>query len=931
MYPLEDTSNEDDSSLERKYQRYTQLLGVAGELPFRRRPDVLFRNLAPRLRAVIPFDIVNFALYDAQLEKMKMFAWDGGEWPAQPTEVPVNESVAGWVWQNQSALAIGDLRHERRFESGLHPLRERNVRSYCALPLTKRDDKLGALGFGSRLPQAFRSDDECFLGRVAQMVALCMDRSLAEVTLSLARLVSARSAPSGSSLPDPCDKPLPPSDMERLRQLAATLVPLVEEIQEELEGCSAQFRVSDPSEGIRLVPSISSRLVDDSRAPVSPERETPETNDRTANSRLAASESLHAWEQLLAVYSDVSRVGLCILDREFHYRAINSELARMNGFPAEDHLGRSVRDILGDSANAVEGDIGTVLATGRPLLNREISGLLPGRTEPGHWIRHHIPIRSASGDITQIGIVVAEVTEQKKLEECFRSVSQKLKLEKKRSHAMTEVGRLLTGRWDLSRVFPKVSAHLRRVLHQEYASLSLRDEKSGQLAMHAVDFPLRRIASRYTEPGAPGDPIAALQEAEPLILNQDDLRKSGSDAAKYLLAEGLQSLCCVPLLRPRGSLGVLVVGSTRSTAFGDEDLALLNQVAAQLAIALENDRATRRLEQLTSRFDPEETHIQTGEHAYFDGIIGNSPALQKVLRRVEIVAPSDATVLLLGETGTGKGLFARALHQSSRRKDQNFVTLNCAAIPTGLLESELFGHEKGAFTGAIRQKIGRLELAQNGTLFLDEVGEIPYELQPKLLRVLQDHEFERLGSVKTIKVDLRLVAATNRDLAKSVIDREFRSDLYYRLNVFPVRLPSLRERREDISLLVSYFVRKYAAKMGRTLETVSTETMQALMAYSWPGNVRELENFIERSIILSEGTILQSPLVELKLESPAHATLSLEHAEKEHIIVILRESGGLISGPHGAAQRLGLKRTTLQSKIDRLGITPADYSDGMID
>ena len=293
------------------------------------------------------------------------------------------------------------------------------------------------------------------------------------------------------------------------------------------------------------------------------------------------------------------------------------------------------------------------------------------------------------------------------------------------------------------------------------------------------------------------------------------------------------------------------------------------------------------------------------------------------------MAPSNATVLVLGETGTGKELVARAVHRMSRRREAAFIKLNCAAIPTGLLESELFGHEKGAFTGAISQKLGRLELADGGTLLLDEVGEIPLEIQPKLLRVLQDQEFERLGSTRTIRVNVRLIAATNRDLARSIADYEFRSDLYYRLNVFPIRVPALRERREDIPLLVRFFVHQFARRMNRHIESIPKETMAALGASSWPGNIRELENLIERSVILSENSVLRVPLAELHIASSLsdlESEDSLQATERSHIIRVLRQSGGVISGPHGAAGRLGLKRTTLQSKMRRLKITPQDYS-----
>jgi formate hydrogenlyase transcriptional activator len=372
-----------------------------------------------------------------------------------------------------------------------------------------------------------------------------------------------------------------------------------------------------------------------------------------------------------------------------------------------------------------------------------------------------------------------------------------------------------------------------------------------------------------------------------------------------------------------------VLGSTRKDAFQQEDLVPLRQVATQLAVAIENLRAATEIEELKQRLAEEKKYLE-GEivsEGNFAEIIGESPALKVVLAQAMTVAASDATVLILGETGTGKELIARAIHHLSLRKDRAFIKVNCAAIPTGLLESELFGHEKGAFTGAVSQKIGRMELADRGTLFLDEVGEIPLELQPKLLRVLQDQEFERLGGTRTLKVNVRLIAATNRDLARSVSERQYRSDLFYRLNVFPIRMPALRERAKDIPILVRYFVHKYARRMNRHIESVSSENMNALVGWHWPGNVRELENFIERSVILSEGPALRVPLSELIMKGGGAdiADHTLDNAEREHIIRALRETGGMVSGPTGAAHRLGLKRTTLQSKMLRLSITREDY------
>lgn len=466
------------------------------------------------------------------------------------------------------------------------------------------------------------------------------------------------------------------------------------------------------------------------------------------------------------------------------------------------------------------------------------------------------------------------------------------------------------------------------MIRQEYAALAIHDEKSGQLVRQALDFPLCKGSVSENAVHSAKDPRGkTLRQSTSLTFNKNELQKFPEGTTDHLLAEGMQSLCCVPLVRPKGPLGVLVLGSTRTSAFSTDDISLLDQVAAQLAIAIENARTAAEVEQLRRRLQQDKRYLQGEPRSklHFEEIVGESPALMQTLRQVEIVAATDATVLILGETGTGKGLIARAIHNNSKQKQRRFVTLNCAAIPTGLLESELFGHERGAFTGAVSQKIGRLEMADKGTLFLDEIGEIPLELQPKLLRVLQDHEFERLGGNKTIKVDMRLIAATNRELAKSVAQKEFRSDLYYRLNVFPIPVPALRERREDIPLLVRYFIRHFAQELDHEIESIPSQTMEALINWHWPGNVRELENFIERSVILTEGTELSAPLAEFRAETSTLADPSLKGAEREHIIRALREADGMLAGPTGAARRLGMKRSTLQSKMQRLGITRADY------
>ena len=638
-------------------------------------------------------------------------------------------------------------------------------------------------------------------------------------------------------------------------------------------------------------------------------------------------------EELLSAFFQSSNVGVGILDGNLRYVAINKVLAEMNGVPPQNHLGKMVHEVLGEIGEPIERKLGQVV-TLREGLKFEVSGRLPRRREIGHWVVDAFPISSNQEPVTRIGVIVYELTAPKLLEQSLQHLHGELRRENKRLQTLTDVIGLLSANWDIAQVFPKVSARLRRVLRQEFASFALHDAGTGLLVHQATDFPLSKGFIAALQVNSNETPAGrSLQERKPVIFSKEQLQGFNDEVARGLLAEGLQSLCCVPLLRPKGPVGVFVLGSTRPDAFGGEDLELMNQVATQLAVAIENRRTAAEIERLKQRLGEERSYLagETRSEGQFPEIVGESPALAQVLEQVAIVAVSEATVLILGETGTGKELIAQAIHRTSRLKNGPFIKVNCAAIPTGLLESELFGHEKGAFTGAVSRKIGRIELADGGTLFLDEVGEISTELQPKLLRVLQDQEFERLGSTRTVKVKVRVVAATNRNLSASIATGEFRSDLFYRLNVFPIRLPSLRERREDIPLLIRHFVHKFARQMDRYIETIPKETMKALVQWDWPGNVRELENLMERSVILSEGNALRVPLTELQAKSSnpgAESDKTLDTAERQHIIRVLRETRGVLSGPEGAALRLGLKRTTLQSKMQRLGITRKDYSPG---
>jgi len=514
------------------------------------------------------------------------------------------------------------------------------------------------------------------------------------------------------------------------------------------------------------------------------------------------------------------------------------------------------------------------------------------------------------------------------------SHQQELERERDRLRLLLDVTNLLVANRNFRELFVAISVLLRKIIRHDFAALILHSAGRDLLRVYALDFPggkglIQQGTTFSVEDSPPG---YSYTTRHPLLVDNlfSQLTRYPSGFTRQLLQEGIRSGCWLPLINRDRMLGVLGLGSKRESAFSRHDLDLLTQVANQAAIAVDNALAFQKIAELNRKLAQEKRYLESEIRTEynFESIIGEHPVLKRILRQVETVAPTTSTVLILGETGTGKELIARAIHNLSGHHERTFVKLNCAAIPTGLLESELFGHEKGAFTGAISQKIGRLELANKGTLFLDEVGDIPLEIQPKLLRALQEKEFERLGSTRTIRVDVRLIAATNRDLSQMVASRQFRSDLFYRINVFPIQVPPLRERASDIPLLVRYFVHKHAAENGKHIDRVPAEAVDALVRWPWPGNIRELENFIERAVILSEGESLSLPLAELRSpvsdagsHSAAEPRSAADAGEREQIVQALKEARGVIAGPDGAAARLGLKRTTLNSRIRKLGIT----------
>ena len=485
---------------------------------------------------------------------------------------------------------------------------------------------------------------------------------------------------------------------------------------------------------------------------------------------------------------------------------------------------------------------------------------------------------------------------------------------------------------DLREVLRAVSASIRRVMQCDGVGVTLPDPDTGVLRIYALDFPGSRgiLHEGLEATNLSKTVMRAYESGQALNLTEAEIQNDG-----VVAGEGARSMLRLPLIARDRVLGVLSLGSGQPNAFTDDDLAFLGQVAGQIAIAVENALAYKQIADLKDTLAREKVYLEDEirSELNFEEIVGTSRGLRRVLHQVETVSPTNSTVLIYGETGTGKELIARAVHNLSGRKGNAFVKLNCAAIPTGLLESELFGHEKGAFTGAITQRIGRFELANRGTVFLDEVSEIPLELQPKLLRVLQEREFERLGSTRTIRTDARLIAATNRDLEAMVQAGQFRADLFYRLNVFPVRLPPLRERPDDIPMLVRHFVEQFSRRNNKTIDAIPSEAMEALVRYQWPGNIRELQNVIERAVIISTGPVLKVPVRELKVapEPKARATPRaaaplknvLGDTERAEILKALEESGWVVAGPDGAAARLGVKRSTLQFRMRKLGIRVA--------
>lgn len=838
----------------------------------------LLKAISECLRRELPHDFAGLAIYDPEIRQLRSHGLNfeaGAQHFAVGQVVPIEGTPAGLIFTSGRPLLLDRLDPDRFPAELLKRGIEIGVKSGCGVPLICHGEILGTLGVASFREKAYTEADLEFLNQIGGQVAIAVENALNFEKLRKAERAVAKERDRSRLL-------LEVNNAVITHLNLSDLLKAVSERLSSLVSLDSTFIALRESDGIHL---------------------------RTKAQFLGKLQNAKFTEGVLIPMTGtpeelVIRTGKPVLV---------SKVAEFEKFSSP-----WVRHAL---------DVGIKSGCFVPLiLGKEILGVL-GITSMHEGAFRLEDVALLEQCSTQIAIAVENALNFERARQAEREVRQ----ERDRSQLLLEINNAVVSQLELKELLKSTSASLHRIVPHDVALLALCDSTGTQLRIRALD--LHKPKDGPLDEGmffpVEGTPEGkAVRSGRPVLIKcREDMNRFSPLTVRNATAYGVRSGCTVPLIAHGRTLGSFTIVSFKEGAFTEEDAKLLVQCSQQIALAVQNAMIVSDLEKLKDRLAQEKLYLEDEIRTEFnfEEIIGQSPALRQVLQMVETVAGSDSTVLLLGETGTGKELIARAVHNHSRRKQRTFVKLNCAAIPTGLLESELFGHEKGAFTGAISQKVGRLELADQGTLFLDEVGDIPVEIQPKLLRALQEREFERLGSTYTKKVNVRLVAATNRELEKMIAAREFRSDLYYRLNVFPIRIPPLRERPDDIPLLVRYFAEKFSRQMQKPIESVPATSMAKLRAWHWPGNIRELENLIERSVILTNGSVLQVPLGELEQPvrsgGPQSSPTTLEGTEREHIIKILRETRGVLAGPNGAATRLGLKRTTLQYKMKKLGIT----------
>ncbi len=1044
-------------------KRYEALLRVSQTLISMRSLEELFSILARELRAVMNFYFLRVGIYDENAPEPRLTLYGEPGVPLQVPQLPKEETITWWVYQHQEPLIIPSLDAETRFPAVTEMLKDRGVRSVCALPLTTVRRRLGGLTVGSTEPDAYSSEEVSFLSLVANQVALAVDNALnfdasqqakealraSELNLrviidSIPGLIHTLTAAGELEFVNQQNLDYFGKSLEELKGWASSDVFHPDDLPRAIDAWKHTLETGEPDEiecrfrradgvyrwfQLRCLPLRDSegRLI----------RWMSLHTD--IDDRKRAEEALRASEQSLRLIVDSIPGLVATMDAAGELQLFNRQLLEYFGRTPEEIKNWAINDLVhpDDLPRAIAAFTNAV-ETGHPY---DIEHR--GKRADGvyRWLQvRALPVRDTQGHIVSWYILLTDIDDRKRAEEALRASEQNLRTivdsipglvctmnpagevellnrqvleyfgktaEELKSWATSDAvhpddlprviaifrNSVETGlpydiehrcrradgvyRWFQVRALPvrdtegritgwyilltdiherkkaedrlqllfdvtnqvvsklqlrdllrAISGNIRRVMQCDCASLALPNAENNQLQLNVLDFPegkgFLHEEGVYSIEGSPYG--TAFRTMKPLALHNPFTGWLDNPVVQSRMCEGFKSLCFVPLIRRNRAIGTLNLGRLRGDVFTEEDLYFLAQVASQIAIGVENALEYGQITEAKDRLAEQKLYLEDEirvEHN-FEEIIGNSPRLKAVLESVRTVAPADSTVLIQGETGTGKELIARAIHNLSPRKGQAFVKVNCAAIPLGLLESELFGYERGAFTGAIAQKVGRIELAHKGTLFLDEVGDIPLELQPKLLRVLQEQEFERLGSTRTQRVDARVLAATNVSLTQMVAEKKFRSDLYYRLNVFPIDVPALRDRREDIPLLVRYFANKYARRMGKQIESIPKEAMDALSRYEWPGNIRELQNLMERAVLLSTGPSLRVPLAEIASETSRSATSgvnALEQAEREQILRALRESNWVVGGPRGAAARLGLKRTSLAYKMQKLGIS----------
>lgn len=871
-----------EKDLAKSLDEINLLLGVANSVTSNLDLRQVFKAIADSLRKVVTCDGMVMTIFDRDAGELRVFALDPTTTIIPPfsegERVPIAGTPAERAIVSQKTIIVTREELQTSTSPIVRRVAAQGIRSTCIAPLVSHGTALGTIALVSLQENAFSEADVELISQIARQIAIAVENAL---NFERAREAEKQAA--------------------RERERIELLLEINNRIASNLELHDLFISISACLRNILHHDYADLSFYD------------PETDRMRVYAIDRASDITFGKEDVWASLENTPP-GLAIHSR----KTVMRNYPNYDEFPSE-----SMKRALDDGIKS---------GCTTPLISRDrVLGVLTVAS------RQEAAFTSDDVEmLSQVGVQVALAVENALNFEAVRSAEKQIARDRDRLNLLLNVNNAIVSNLDLRKLMHVISSYLREALRHDLIGLSLYEAETNQLRTYIYDTPSDQPFVEEGKPVPLEGSMAGLAftSGKPVFENQIS-KAFQAGINKQIREAGFKSGGCIPLIAHGKKLGTLGVASFEENVFSEDEVGLLCQIANQIALVLENAIAFREIEALKNKLSEERLYLEEEINtAYdFEQIIGSSPALKRILKQVETVAPTDSTVLIQGETGTGKEMIARAIHYLSSRRERTLVKINCAAIPMGLIESELFGHEKGAFTGAIAQRVGRFELANKATLFLDEVGEIPQELQPKLLRVLQEREFERLGSTRTISVDVRLIAATNRNLEQMVGERQFRDDLYYRLNVFPITIPPLRERQEDIPLLIRFFASKFARRLKKRIETLPAPAVAALQRYHWPGNIRELENVIERAVILSSGTELQIPLNEMKLqtktgehgmprfESAVPESGSLESVEREHILRVLRETDWVVSGPNGAAATLGLKRTTLQARMKKLGIT----------